>query len=92
MSLVSLFSLVQAVRFKVEYSPQQASREFGQIYLGDQNVTVTVVLNGWAALRDADSIPCQEDLKRAQKAAQQAGSGMWSKEMDASSKVSPFPA
>eukprot|EP00898_Chlorokybus_atmophyticus_P005051 jgi/Chlat1/5547/Chrsp369S00840 len=72
------------VTFRVDYAVPTIGREFGTVYLAEGNVNVghDVVEHGWAKVREQrDAEAAQyEELLRLQDVAQQAGSGIWSKE------------
>ena len=36
------------VKFRVEYAVASIGREFGQVYVGDDNASLESVANGWA--------------------------------------------
>ena len=42
---------VQACVFKVDYVVEQISREFGSVFIGQENVALSVVQAGWAKWR-----------------------------------------
>jgi len=44
-----LFS--QEVTFKVDYAVPSIGREFGSVFLGDKNVALLVVAEGWAKVK-----------------------------------------
>lgn len=75
----------QQVRFRIEYSVAQISREFGQVYLGEENVSVSIVQSGWAKVRapGGEQASNYEELAQAQQAAEAAGVGMWTKDPEA---------
>ncbi len=39
------------VKFRVEYAVASIGREFGQVYVGDDNASLESVANGWAKVR-----------------------------------------
>lgn len=39
---------LQEVTFRVEYTVASIGREFGSVFLGDKNVAMLVVSEGWA--------------------------------------------
>lgn len=41
-------SALQEVTFRVDYTVPSINREFGSVFLGDKNVAVLVVAEGWA--------------------------------------------
>ncbi|XP_038684487.1 ribonuclease TUDOR 1-like [Tripterygium wilfordii] len=72
------------VTFKVEYTVPSINREFGSVYLGDKNVSVLVVSEGWAKVREqgqqkGEASPVLADLLRLEEQAKQQGLGRWSK-------------
>jgi hypothetical protein len=44
---------LQACVFKVDYVVEQITRDFGSVFIGQENVALTVVSNGWAKVRRA---------------------------------------
>lgn len=40
--------LLQEVAFKVDYTVPSIGREFGSVFIGDKNVALLVVSEGWA--------------------------------------------
>lgn len=40
--------VLQEVTFKVDYAVPSIGREFGSVFLGDKNVALLVVSEGWA--------------------------------------------
>lgn len=77
------------VTFRVEYTVPSIGREFGSVFLGDENVAQLVVSNGWAKVRD----PGQQkgevssyvaELLRLEEQAKQQGFGRWNKSSSAS--------
>ncbi|XP_010483859.1 PREDICTED: staphylococcal nuclease domain-containing protein 1 [Camelina sativa] len=74
------------VAFKVDYKVEAiAGREFGSVYLGNENVAKLVVQNGWAKVRapgqqNQDKVsPYISELLLLEEQAQQEGLGRWSK-------------
>ncbi|KAG2310062.1 hypothetical protein Bca4012_024580 [Brassica carinata] len=74
------------VAFKVDYKVEAiAGREFGSVFLGNQNLAKLVVQNGWAKVRDqgqqnqGKASPYLTDLLQLQEQAKQEGFGCFSK-------------
>jgi staphylococcal nuclease domain-containing protein 1 len=74
------------VAFKVDYKVEAiAGREFGSVYLGNENLAKLVVQNGWAKVRrpgqqNQDKVsPYIAELEQLEEQAQQEGFGRWSK-------------
>ncbi|KAL1203817.1 Ribonuclease TUDOR 2 [Cardamine amara subsp. amara] len=74
------------VAFKVDYKVEAiAGREFGSVYLGNENLAKLVVQNGWAKVREAgqqnqDKVsPYIAELLQLETQAKQEGFGRWSK-------------
>jgi hypothetical protein len=45
--------------FKVDYVVEQiGNREFGSIFLGQENLALTIVSNGWAKVRSTSLCDC----------------------------------
>ncbi|KAK5777268.1 nuclease domain-containing 1 [Gossypium arboreum] len=72
------------VTFRVEYAVPSIGREFGSVYLGDKNVAILVVSQGWAKVREqgqqkGEASPILAELLRLEEQAKQQGVGRWSK-------------
>ncbi|CAA7035138.1 unnamed protein product [Microthlaspi erraticum] len=74
------------VTFKVDYKVEAiAGREFGSVYLGNENLAKLVVQNGWAKVRapgqqNKDKVsPYIAELLQLEEQASQEGFGCWSK-------------
>nr|XP_018439421.1 PREDICTED: staphylococcal nuclease domain-containing protein 1-like [Raphanus sativus] len=74
------------VTFKVDYKVEAiAGREFGSVYLGNENLAKLVVQNGWAKVREPgqqnqDKVsPYIAELLQLEEMAKQEGLGRWSK-------------
>ncbi|ESQ31759.1 hypothetical protein EUTSA_v10003594mg [Eutrema salsugineum] len=74
------------VAFKVDYKVEAiAGREFGSVYLGNENLAKLVVQNGWAKVREPgqqnqDKVsPYIAELLQLEEQAKQEGFGRWSK-------------
>ncbi|KAE8670901.1 TUDOR-SN protein 1 isoform 2 [Hibiscus syriacus] len=72
------------VTFRVEYAVPSIGREFGSVYLGDKNVAILVVSQGWAKVREqgqqkGEASPILAELLRHEEQAKQDGLGRWSK-------------
>ncbi|ONK78188.1 uncharacterized protein A4U43_C02F15460 [Asparagus officinalis] len=77
------------VTFKVDYTVPSIGREFGSVFLGEQNVAKLVVEEGWVKVREqgqqkAEVSPFLSELQALEEQAKQKGLGRWSK----ASKVS----
>ena len=70
------------VKFRIDYAVPSIGREFGQVYLGEENVGLSVVTSGWAKCRSAggEQASNYEDLARAEQSAQAGELGMWTKD------------
>ncbi|KAJ4897482.1 TUDOR-SN protein 2 [Raphanus sativus] len=73
------------VTFKVDYKVEAiAGREFGSVYLGNENLAKLVVQNGWAKVREPgqqnkDKVsPYISELLQLEELAKQEGLGRWS--------------
>ncbi|KAL6280783.1 hypothetical protein ACE6H2_017664 [Prunus campanulata] len=78
--------LGKEVAFRVDYVVQQIGREFGSVFLGDKNVAMLVVAEGWAKVKEAkqnqqkgEASPYITELLRLQEQANTQGLGLWSK-------------
>ncbi|WJX47856.1 Translin-1 [Trifolium repens] len=72
------------VAFRVDYNVPAISRDFGTVFLGNQNVAMLVVSGGWAKIRDqgqqrGEVSPYHAELLRLEEQAKQEGLGRWSK-------------
>ncbi|XP_057422094.1 ribonuclease TUDOR 1-like [Lotus japonicus] len=72
------------VTFRVDYSVASINRDFGTVFLGDKNVGVLVVSQGWAKVREqgqqkGEVSPYLAELLRLEEQAKQEGLGRWSK-------------
>ncbi|KAK9104002.1 hypothetical protein Scep_020846 [Stephania cephalantha] len=72
------------VSFKVDYTVPSIGREFGSVFLGDKNVALLVVSEGWAKVREqgqqkGEVSPFLAELQRLEEQAKQEGLGRWSK-------------
>ncbi|KAE8720203.1 TUDOR-SN protein 1 isoform 2 [Hibiscus syriacus] len=72
------------ITFRVEYAVPSIGREFGSVYLGDKNVAILVVSQGWAKVREqgqqkGEASPILAELLRHEEQAKQNGLGRWSK-------------
>lgn len=72
------------VTFRVEYTVSSINRDFGSVFLGDKNVAVLVVSEGWAKVKEqnqkAEASPALAELQRLEEQAKQKGVGRWSQE------------
>ncbi|BBH03582.1 TUDOR-SN protein 1 [Prunus dulcis] len=78
--------LGKEVAFKVDYIVQQIGREFGSVFLGDKNVAMLIVAEGWAKVKEVkqnqqkvEASPYIAELLRLQEQANTQGLGLWSK-------------
>ncbi|XP_057728758.1 ribonuclease TUDOR 1-like [Arachis stenosperma] len=72
------------VIFKVDYTVPSIGREFGSVMLGDKNVSLLVVSQGWAKVREqgqqkGEASPYLAELLQLEEQAKQEGLGRWSK-------------
>ncbi|KAK4782988.1 hypothetical protein SAY86_007362 [Trapa natans] len=72
------------VTFKVDYTVPSIGREFGSVFLGDKNVAMLVVSEGWAKVREqgqqkGEVSPFLAELSRLEEIAKQQGLGRWSR-------------
>ncbi|KAJ4847923.1 Translin-1 [Turnera subulata] len=77
------------VTFKVDYSVPSIGREFGSVFLGDKNIAMLVVAEGWAKVREqgqqkGEASPFLPELLRLEEQAKTQGLGRWSKDPGAS--------
>nr|CAN83456.1 hypothetical protein VITISV_034601 [Vitis vinifera] len=77
------------VTFRVDYTVPSIGREFGSVFLGDKNVSVLVVSEGWARVRETgqqkgEVSPVLAELLRLEEQAKQQCLGRWSKTPGAS--------
>ncbi|GFZ17287.1 TUDOR-SN protein 1 [Actinidia rufa] len=74
------------VTFRVDYTVSSIGREFGSVFLGDKNVSLLVVADGWAKVREqkGDASPFLAELLRLEEQAKQQGLGCWSRAPGAS--------
>ncbi|CAN1133270.1 Ribonuclease TUDOR 1 [Linum perenne] len=76
------------VTFKVDYAVPSIGREFGSVFLGDKNVAVLVVSQGWAKVREqgsqkGEASPFLAELLQLEEQAKEQGLGKWNKNSDA---------
>ncbi|KAJ7945200.1 Ribonuclease [Quillaja saponaria] len=72
------------VTFRVDYTVQSINRDFGTVFLGDKNVAMLVVAEGWVKIREqgqqkGEVSPYLAELLRLEEQAKQQGLGRWSK-------------
>ncbi|KAL6996806.1 Translin-1 [Sarracenia purpurea var. burkii] len=77
------------VTFRVDYTVPSIGREFGSVFLGDKNVALMVVAEGWAKVREqgqqkGDASPFLAELQRLEEQAKQQGLGRWTRAPGAS--------
>ncbi|KAL5564736.1 hypothetical protein UlMin_027900 [Ulmus minor] len=79
------------VTFRVDYAVPSIGREFGSVFLGDKNVAMLVVSEGWAKVREqgqqkGEASPFLAELLRLEEQAKQEGLGRWSRVPGAAEK------
>ncbi|QCE14999.1 methylosome protein 50 [Vigna unguiculata] len=72
------------VTFRVDYNVPAINRDFGTVFLGDKNVAVLAVSQGWVKIREqgqqkGEASPYLAELLRLEEQAKQEGLGRWSK-------------
>ncbi|KAG7951287.1 hypothetical protein I3843_12G000300 [Carya illinoinensis] len=72
------------VALRVDYTVPSIGREFGSVFLGDKNVALMVVSEGWAKVREqgqqkGEASPFLQELLRLEDQAKEQGLGRWSK-------------
>lgn len=72
------------VTFRVDYTVPSIGREFGSVFIGDKNLALLVVSQGWAKVREqgqqkGEVSPFLADLQRLEDQAKQQGFGRWTK-------------
>ncbi|XP_014501824.1 ribonuclease TUDOR 1 [Vigna radiata var. radiata] len=72
------------VTFRVDYNVPAINRDFGTVFLGDKNVAVLAVSEGWVKIREhgqqkGEASPYLAELLRLEEQAKQEGLGRWSK-------------
>ena len=80
------------VRFRVDHSVPSIGREFGQVYLGDENIALAHVAEGWAKVKPTRDGSADEELVLAERDAQARGVGVWTRnptEAAAASRSAP---
>eukprot|EP00897_Mesotaenium_endlicherianum_P003964 jgi/Mesen1/3596/ME000020S03125 len=85
------------VTFKVDYVVPSINREFGSVFLGDTNLAIAVVSEGWAKVRpqigQGESSPYLAELHPLEEQAKTQAVGMWTKEPGAAeASVRDLPA
>jgi staphylococcal nuclease domain-containing protein 1 len=81
------------VTFKVDYSVASIAREFGRVFVGDENVALAHVADGWAKVKDSssqndDDADALEALRLAEQSASANEMGIWSKDPTALARAS----
>ena len=82
------------VTFKVDASVASVSREFGRVFLGDENVSLAHVANGWAKVKagahvaDGEDEGALQELRLAEQSAAARELGLWSKDPTALARAS----
>ncbi|THG18112.1 hypothetical protein TEA_001637 [Camellia sinensis var. sinensis] len=72
------------VTFKVDYTVPSIGREFGSIFLSDENVALMVIFKGWVKVGEqgqqkGDASPFLKELLRLEEQAIQQGLGHWTR-------------
>ncbi|WCJ36376.1 TUDOR-SN protein 1 [Euphorbia peplus] len=72
------------VKFKIDYAVPSIGREFGSVFLDDQNVGTLIVSQGWAKVREqgqqkGEASPFLAELQAHEEQAKTQGLGKWSK-------------
>ncbi|KAE9604221.1 putative micrococcal nuclease [Lupinus albus] len=73
------------VTFKVDYNVPSINRDFGTVFVGDKNVALLVVSQGWAKVREqgqqkGEASPYLAELLRLEEQSKQEGLGRWNKD------------
>ena len=74
------------VTFKVDAAVASIAREFGRVFVGDENVSLAHVADGWAKVKagaqaaDGDDASALEELRLAEQSAAAREVGLWSKD------------
>eukprot|EP00271_Cylindrocystis_brebissonii_P011331 TRINITY_DN2863_c0_g1_i1.p1 TRINITY_DN2863_c0_g1~~TRINITY_DN2863_c0_g1_i1.p1 ORF type:complete len:1029 (-),score=217.63 TRINITY_DN2863_c0_g1_i1:718-3804(-) len=75
------------VVFKVDYKVEGIQREFGSVFMGETNLALAVVAEGWARVRtpsaQGPSSPYIRELQALEETAKTNGVGLWTKDPDA---------
>ncbi|KAF5459553.1 hypothetical protein F2P56_019492 [Juglans regia] len=76
------------VAMRVDYTVPSIGREFGSVFLGEKNVALLVVSEGWAKVREqgqqkGEASPFLQELLRLEDQAKEQGLGRWSKVLGA---------
>ncbi|XP_052182373.1 ribonuclease TUDOR 1-like [Diospyros lotus] len=77
------------VTFRVDYTVPSIGREFASVFLGDKNIALMVVAEGWAKVREqgqqkGEASPFLAELLRLEEQAKQQGLGRWNRAPGAS--------
>ncbi|KAJ7569603.1 hypothetical protein O6H91_01G085700 [Diphasiastrum complanatum] len=72
------------VVFKVDYIVPSINREFGSVFMGETNIALSVVSEGWAKVRpqvgqSTDVSPYLTELLQLEEQAREQGLGLWNK-------------
>ncbi|CAL5371040.1 unnamed protein product [Camellia sinensis] len=72
------------VTFKVDYTVPSIGREFGSIFLSDENVALMVISKGWVKVGEqgqqkGDASPFLKELLHLEEQAKQQGLGHWTR-------------
>ena len=84
------------VTLKVDYSVASIAREFGRVFVGDENVALAHVADGWAKVKDSssqndDDADALEALRLAEQSASANEMGIWSKDPTALARARRAP-
>lgn len=83
------------IKFRVEYVVSSIGREFGTIYVGDENVSLASVSHGWARVRPSqggDAAANYDELVDAEREAQTREAGLWTKDATKLAAATRSPA
>ncbi|KAF2321361.1 hypothetical protein GH714_040435 [Hevea brasiliensis] len=72
------------VKFKIDYAVPSIGREFGSVFIDDQNVGTLIISEGWAKVREhgqqkGEASPFLAEYQLLEEQAKQNGRGRWSK-------------
>ena len=82
------------VTFKVDASVTSIAREFGRVFLGDENVSLAHVADGWAKVKagthvaDGEEDGALQELRLAEQTAAEREVGLWNKDPTALARAS----
>ncbi|KAI8004695.1 Ribonuclease TUDOR 1 [Camellia lanceoleosa] len=80
--LICVYMYAHICFIKLDYTVPSIGREFGSVFLGDKNVALMVVSDGWVKVREqgqqkGDASPFLAELLRLEEQAKQQGLGRW---------------